>query len=202
MVFPQSMVRLKHSWQKSCVSLSIILCLGLLGCAPSSPSADTQGTLSENDTVPEVASPDASSEGNNPLLATQGQMLPITAEVDLGDQTIGLEVARTRQEQSIGLMHRDMLADDRGMLFPFSPPEAVRFWMKNVLISLDMVFVYEESIVAIAHEVPPCEADPCPTYGPDRPQLVEYVIELRGGRAEDLGLQIGDPVAIEWLNPR
>lgn len=126
-------------------------------------------------------------------------MLPITAEVDLGGQIIGLEVARTRQEQTIGLMYRDMLADDRGMLFPFAPPEPVRFWMKNVLISLDMVFVYQGEVVSIARDVPPCNSDPCPTYGPGPQQLVEYVIELRGGRAEDLGLQTGDPVTIQWL---
>ncbi|NER83064.1 MAG: DUF192 domain-containing protein [Leptolyngbya sp. SIO1D8] len=125
-------------------------------------------------------------------------MLPITAEVELGGQIIDLEVAQTRQQQTIGLMHREQLADDRGMLFPFEPPRPVSFWMKNVQISLDMVFVYQEEIVAIATNVPPCATDPCPTYGPGN-QFVDAVIELRGGRAEELGLQTGDEVRVQWL---
>ncbi|MEO1297024.1 MAG: DUF192 domain-containing protein [Cyanobacteria bacterium J06636_16] len=163
---------------------------------PTSPT-DIQNTTPD-DTASESTPLEASPEASNSLSPIQRQMLPITAEVGLGGQTIGLEVAQSRQEQTIGLMNRAMLADDRGMLFPFSPPETVNFWMKNVLIPLDMVFVYQGEVVAIAPDVPPCIADPCPTYGPEE-QLVDYVIELRGGRAEDLGVQIGDPVAIQWL---
>jgi uncharacterized membrane protein (UPF0127 family) len=129
-----------------------------------------------------------------------GQVLPITAEVELGGVTIGLEVARTPEEQALGLMYRQELSDDRGMVFPFSPPRPVSFWMKNVVISLDMVFVQGGEIVGIAADVPPCAADPCPTYGPGR-QVVSYVIELRGGRAAELGLEVGDSVDIEWLTP-
>jgi hypothetical protein len=134
----------------------------------------------------------------NRQLIAQGQILPVTAEVQLGDQIIGLEVAQTPQQQAIGLMARASLADDRGMLFPFEPARPVSFWMKNVLIPLDMVFVYNGEIVAIASNVPPCETNPCPTYGPGQ-QAIDYVIELRGGLAEELGIDAGDPVNIEWL---
>jgi len=48
-----------------------------------------------------------------------------------------------------------------------------------------------------AAEVPPCDRDPCPTYGPDDP--VDAVLELRGGRAEQLGLELGDSVEVEEL---
>lgn len=131
------------------------------------------------------------------LVQMEGQQLPITAEADLAGHTIELEVAQTRQQQRIGLMHREQLSDNRGMLFPFEPARPVRFWMKNVLIPLDMVFVYQGTVVEIASQVPPCEAEPCPTYGP-RLQPVDQVIELRGGRAAELGLQVGDPVDIRW----
>jgi hypothetical protein len=134
----------------------------------------------------------------NRQLIAQGQILPVTAEVELGGQMIGLEVAQTPQQQAIGLMARESLADDRGMLFPFEPARPVSFWMKNVLIPLDMVFVSNGEIVAIANNVPPCQADPCPTYGPGR-QAVDYVIELRGGLASELNLQAGDRVDIQWL---
>jgi uncharacterized membrane protein (UPF0127 family) len=134
----------------------------------------------------------------NQQLIAQGQILPVTAEVELGGQTIGLEVAQTPQQQAIGLMARESLADDRGMLFPFEPARPVSFWMKNVRIPLDMVFIHDDQIMAIANNVPPCQADPCPTYGPGR-QAIDYVIELRGGLAGELGLQAGDTVEIQWL---
>ncbi|MDC0834348.1 hypothetical protein CKA32_006537 [Geitlerinema sp. FC II] len=130
----------------------------------------------------------------------RAQQLPIEARVQLGDRAIDLEVARTPQQQALGLMFRDELPDDRGMLFPFDPPESVNFWMKNVRIPLDMVFVYDGEVVGLAREVPPCRQVRCPTYSPGEGVLVDYVIELRGGRVAELGLAIGDPVRIEMFD--
>ncbi|MEO1095627.1 MAG: DUF192 domain-containing protein [Cyanobacteria bacterium J06638_28] len=181
-----------EKWRWGVISVVLLTLCGLYSCVPVSPEveADTPPQTSS----PAVELPSVTTE-EQPLAQMQGQMLPITAEVELGGQKIGLEVARTRQQQSIGLMHRDAMPDDRGMLFPFAPARPVNFWMKNVRIPLDMVFIYEGQIVAIANDVPPCAADPCPSYGPER-QLVESVIELRGGLAEELGLQVGDDVNI------
>ena len=126
-----------------------------------------------------------------------GQVLPVTATVVLGGETINLEVAETPRQQALGLMYRTSLADDRGMLFPFDPPRPVRFWMKNCFISLDMLFIRDGAIRAIISDVPPCTAEPCPTYGPDVP--VDTVIELRAGRAAELGLEAGDRLEIRFL---
>jgi uncharacterized membrane protein (UPF0127 family) len=106
-------------------------------------------------------------------------MLPISAQAEMAGQRISLEVARTLQEQATGLMYRTSLADDRGMLFSFDPPQPVNFWMKNVKISLDMVFLRDGEVIEIAANVPPCTTSPCPTYGPQ--SLIDQVIELRGG---------------------
>ncbi|MBD2580015.1 DUF192 domain-containing protein [Oscillatoria sp. FACHB-1406] len=122
-----------------------------------------------------------------------GQVLPIEATAVLGGETIELEVARTSAQQSLGLMFRDRLPDNRGMLFPFTPAREVGFWMKNVPVGLDMVFVRQGVIRAIV-TAPPCTDDPCPTYGPAEP--IDGVIELREGRAEELGLKIGDGVEL------
>jgi uncharacterized membrane protein (UPF0127 family) len=121
-----------------------------------------------------------------------GQLLPISVNTIVGDRAIGLEVAKTPQEQATGLMFRTELPDDRGMFFPIAPARNVRFWMKNVLIELDMVFLREGVVQAIIPNVPPCLSETCPNYGPDVP--VDGVIELRGGRAAQLGLKVGDRI--------
>ncbi|WP_333056334.1 MULTISPECIES: DUF192 domain-containing protein [unclassified Microcoleus] len=129
----------------------------------------------------------------------RGQLLPISVNTIIADralaqpsQRIGLEVAQTPQEQATGLMFRTELPDDRGMFFPIEPPRNVRFWMKNVFIELDMVFLREGVVQAIIPNVPPCLSETCPNYGPDVP--VDGVIELRGGRAAQLGLKVGDRI--------
>lgn len=127
---------------------------------------------------------------------SEGQMLPITAEVELGGEPFQLEVARTPSEQAMGLMFRPSLDDNRGMLFPFNYRRVVQFWMKNCLIPLDMVFLRDGTVQAVV-TAPPCESEPCPTYGPNTP--VDSVIELRGGRAQEVGIMPGDRVEIRFL---
>lgn len=129
----------------------------------------------------------------------RGQQLPIAAVAEVAGQEILLEVARTPRQQALGLMFREPLPDHQGMLFPMGRPRPVSFWMKNVPVPLDMVFIYNGTIQAIEANVPPCEAEPCPTYGPGR-QLIDQVIELRGGHAAELGLAVGDTVVISPVN--
>lgn len=182
----------------------------LLGCSPvtSNPSSSASP---EGASQPIAQSPSAESaprtEENmtqtSPPVAEsptgQEQVLPISAEADINGQTIQLEVAVTPEQQAKGLMHRPPLPDDRGMLFPFDPPRFTRFWMKNTPSPLDMVFLRNGEVRAIVSSAPPCEADPCPTYGPDTPMQIDQVIELRAGRAFELGLEVGDRVEIRFL---
>ncbi|MGF1495016.1 MAG: DUF192 domain-containing protein [Microcoleaceae cyanobacterium] len=128
---------------------------------------------------------------------TTGQMLPITAQAEIKGKTIELEVARTPEEQAMGLMFRENLPDNRGMLFTFDPPQAVGFWMKNCKISLDMIFIRIGVVQGIQVNAPPCIAEPCPTYGIETP--IDQVIELRGKRSQELGLEAGDEVQVEYL---
>lgn len=129
-----------------------------------------------------------------------GQLLMIEQRAWLGDRWLYFEVARTTAEQSMGLMFRTELSRDRGMVFPFDPPRPVRFWMRNVAISLDMLFVRSGEIIAISHDVPPCTTPTCPTYGPD--QEIDHVIELAGGTAELFEIGVGDRVEFESIDPR
>ena len=165
------------------INLICLLTIALLGC---SSSAD-------------VTSPNTSPQPTK-ASDTQGQILPIGATTVIGGETIELEVAATPQQQQLGLMYRDSLADNRGMLFTFTPPREVRFWMKNVTINLDMIFLHNGIVQAIESQVPPCLQDICPVYGPAN-TVIDRVIELRGGRASELGLQPGDRLQINFLNP-
>lgn len=141
---------------------------------------------------------DAISTATPEVATNVEQSLPISAQAQIGDRLISLEVASTRQQQATGLMGRTSLADDRGMLFEFKPPQSVSFWMKNVRIPLDMIFLRDGKVKAIAASVPPCTAEPCPTYGPSD-TTIDRVIELRGGRAAELGLKVGETVKIKFL---
>lgn len=93
-------------------------------------------------------------------------------------------------------MFRDYLPPRTGMLFLFPEDGQFSFWMKNCRMPLDMLFI--ESTGRIAHikdSVPPCPADPCPSY----PSNVtsRYVLELAGGEARKLGMKVGDVLRIE-----
>jgi uncharacterized protein len=129
------------------------------------------------------------------------QKLPITAKLIVNKTTIELEEANTAQEQQIGLMMRTSMPLNHGMVFNFNPPVPARFWMKNTLISLDMLFLREGQIKNIQVNVPPCKADPCPNYGPDNQELIDQVVELNAGQAQKLGLRVGDRLIIQKISP-
>jgi len=123
--------------------------------------------------------------------------------LQVAGQFIGLEVAQTPEQQAKGLMYRPALASERGLLFTFDPPQIVTFFMKNVLIPLDIIFLRDGQVLEIAANVPPCKAEPCPLYFPtvesaqgNESTPVAQVIELRGGRAAELGLQAGDVLSL------
>ena len=105
---------------------------------------------------------------------------------------IYLEVAKTGKEQEIGLMYRTSMPDNHGMIFIFEKPAILKFWMKNTLIPLDMIFLNHHQIVAIFFGVPPCKSknNDCPTYGPDTE--TDTVIEVNAEIAKQLKLSVGD----------
>jgi uncharacterized protein len=172
----------KH--QISIVGLAFGTALFLFACDPTHP------TQAESNNPPPQQSPRAKR-------SLPGQVLPISATAKLGDRTFELEVAKTRSQQALGLMYRTFLPPNRGMLFPFTPPQPVQFWMKNCRLSLDMIFLRKGKVIAISPNTPPCTTDPCPVYGPNEP--TDTVIELRGNQAATVGLKVGDNVEIRFL---
>jgi hypothetical protein len=126
---------------------------------------------------------------------------PATAEpaIVLPDGfSVTVELAANDETRAQGLMYRESLASGRGMLFVFSSPSVQSFWMKNTLIPLDMIWMDGSgTIVAIHRSVPPCKADPCPTYDPKAE--ANYVLELAGGEAAKHGLTVGSRLQLPDL---
>ncbi|MBD2460111.1 DUF192 domain-containing protein [Oscillatoria sp. FACHB-1407] len=180
---PLSLTRSTRPYQ-----FGVTLGLSLLLLACSSPNTTVNPDVAQGTATP---SPSAESD------ISSGQMLPITAEAEIRGQRIQLEVARTPEQQAMGLMYRRELADDRGMLFPFAFPRPAQFWMRNTLIPLDMLFLLNGEVKAIAANAAPCTTPTCPLYESGVP--VNQVIELRGGRAAELGIQVGDRITIRTL---
>ncbi len=171
-------------------ALALFLVMAVAGCStPDGPAVSEAATTAPE----EIAAPQITLNG-------PGQLLPVSAIADVRETQIELEVAETSQQQALGLMFRSALPDNRGMLFPLGNPRRARFWMKDVPVPLDIVFLRDSEVIAIAAQVPPCAALPCPSYGPET-ELVNQVIELRGGRAAEIGLQPGDTVRLRYLTP-
>ena len=109
-----------------------------------------------------------------------------------------VEIADNYATRERGLMFRKSLGPDVGMLFDFKTPQNVSFWMKNTLIPLDMVFIDQHGVVVnVAARATPMSETNIPSDGP-----VVGVLEIRGGRAAEIGVQPGDQVRERIFAPR
>lgn len=107
------------------------------------------------------------------------ELVPLT--LPSGKQ-LQVEVMLKDEDRAMGLMFRDSLPPDHGMLFVFDEPDFHAIWMKNCRFPIDILWLDEErKVVHLSEAVPPCKADPCPTYQPLR--KAAYVVELNAGEA-------------------
>ena len=115
--------------------------------------------------------------------------------VELNGEKFTVELAETLEEQALGLMFRDSLAEDHGMLFIF-PDEARRsFWMKNCRIALDIFYFDAQlELVSVSENTPPCRSSRCPSYPSAGP--AKYVLELNSGKAAELQVKPGDKLEL------
>ncbi len=110
--------------------------------------------------------------------------------------TYRLELVHTPEEQAQGLMFRESLPEKTGMLFLFGDGNVHRFWMKNTMIPLDMVWMDADGrVLFISADTPPCKADPCPSYGPESPAAM--VLEIAGGKAAKEKVAVGSVLHFE-----
>jgi uncharacterized protein len=110
-----------------------------------------------------------------------------------------VELARTPEEQAQGLMFRESLPSRSGMLFLFSDQDVHKFWMKNTMIPLDMIWIDGRgSVLFISSDTPPCKTDPCPTFGPDSSAVA--VLEIAGGMAKKEKVELGSVIKFLEVN--
>jgi uncharacterized protein len=108
---------------------------------------------------------------------------------------VDVEVARTSAEQQQGLMFRQSLAPDAGMLFVFTVDGDHAFWMKNTLIPLDMIFIAADaSVVGVVESAEPQTTVPRSVHAPSR-----YVLEVNGGWSAAHQVKKGDRVRFEGI---
>jgi len=113
-----------------------------------------------------------------------------------GGRAIEVEIAANDETREQGLMYRDRLPPGHGMLFLFARAGTYPFWMKNTIIPLDMIWIDESlRVVHVERSVPPCKADPCPSYDPKAE--ARYVLELAGGEAARQGIGAGPQLRFE-----
>jgi uncharacterized membrane protein (UPF0127 family) len=105
---------------------------------------------------------------------------------------IRVEIADTYEKRKAGLMFRESLPENQGMLFIFDSEDYYSFWMKNMRIPLDIIWIDKDKrIVDIKADVPPCK-DSC--EGLPSNAKAKYILEVNVGFAERNGIKIGDEV--------
>jgi uncharacterized membrane protein (UPF0127 family) len=113
--------------------------------------------------------------------------LPMT-RMPIGSKTYTLEIAAREADRNKGLMYRDFMPEDRGMIFIFADEDGRSFWMKNVRIPLDILFLDASGKVISIHQMKPyVEIPGTPSDGP-----AKYAIELNAGQAASAGVKAGD----------
>ncbi|MGH2450578.1 MAG: DUF192 domain-containing protein [Candidatus Limnocylindria bacterium] len=127
---------------------------------------------------------------------TEAPDLPVAIiETSGGEVRVRVEIAETPEERGRGLMSRDALDEDAGMVFLFQEPSTAPFHMENTRIPLSIAFFDEGGTILRILDMVPCPGPPCPTYDPE----VTYraALEVNRGAFERWGARVGDRIRIE-----
>ena len=131
--------------------------------------------------------------GSSPPVDAQGRVLePLTIVTTSGRHDFKVEIADEEAERQQGLMYREPLPADRGMLFqwPGEPAREQAFWMRNTPSSLDILYLAPDGrIISIAPHATPMSESLIPSNG-----RANGVLELRAGRTEEIGARVGDRI--------
>ncbi len=126
---------------------------------------------------------------NNQAMVLPVDPTPLVAETDGGEHAFKVEIADDQAERTAGLMYRNFLPDNQGMLFVFDETQQVGFWMKDTPLPLDLIFIDEAGRVAGVREGKPLSEA---LISPGVP--VRFVLELKKGTAAKAGIEDGDVI--------
>jgi uncharacterized membrane protein (UPF0127 family) len=139
---------------------------------------------------------DAISKGADDRAAPQpSPSFHVTSAIIRGDEgsvLVEVEVAQSAEQRSRGLMFRESLAENSGMVFLFFERTQGGFWMKNTKIPLSIAFFDRDGAIVDILDMDPCRADPCPIYTPDEPYF--GALEVNQGAFQKWGISEGDVV--------
>lgn len=124
----------------------------------------------------------------------------VLIDTDEGSVIVDAEKAETGQQRQQGLMFRESLEPDHGMVFLFFEERTGGFWMKNVTFPLSIAFFDAEGVIVAILDMEPCREEPCPSYEPvdeDGAQL-SYLgaLEVNQGKFEEWGVEVGDRITV------
>ena len=140
----------------------------------------------------------ACSPGSSPADGTSGPSFgeaTLIIETESGEVRLRVEVADTPEERSQGLMFREELAPDGGMVFLHDEETTGAFWMKDTLIPLSLAVWGPDGRIRSVLDMEPCREDSCPSYDPE----VSWVgaVEVNQGFFDRTGVEVGDRVRLE-----
>ncbi|MGA2412580.1 MAG: DUF192 domain-containing protein [Candidatus Binataceae bacterium] len=127
----------------------------------------------------------------------QGPHVTIVGPGGTVKAAVAVEIAATQQERETGLMYRNHLGEDDGMIFLFANPQHLVFWMKNTEIPLDMIFADANGTVVGAVE----RAEPYSEQNVGVDGDSQYVLEVNGGFCASHGIKAGDKLRFAGFDP-
>ena len=173
--------------------LAVVASVLLLGAACGGDGESSAPTTTVSATTTEASPPPSTTTAPETIPEATGPVVLI--ETSAGEVVVPVEVADSQDEREVGLMNRESLAADAGMLFLFDDDTAGGFWMKNTLIPLSIAFADADGTIVSILDMEPCEADPCEIYDPGVPY--RSALEVNQGAFADWGVEVGDRLTLE-----
>jgi uncharacterized protein len=163
-------------------ALAVLVVVVLAAACGGGDEPETRGTTSATDDAP--ATTTAETEGPR-----------VVIETGAGEVEFAVEVADDDEERQLGLMNRESLPADAGMIFLFEEDSSGGFWMKDTLIPLSIAFADAGGTIVRILDMEPCEADPCRIYDPG--VFYRSALEVNQGAFDRLGVEEGDRLRLE-----
>jgi hypothetical protein len=172
------------------IVVAVVFAGALAGCSGDGGSESRQPTIAANEASATVAATEAGPDAEVAATPDDG-LVTLLVEGSAGSAEVHAEIARTSEQVTTGLMHRESLPGDQGMLFIFDPPSNIGFWMHDTLIPLDIAYLADDGRIREIRQGQPLDETIL------RPQLpYSYVLEVNAGWFASHGLGVGDRVQI------